>query len=375
LAILFVVVDHINLRSVYHVLSHQRIGSVSGAELFVVLSGLVLGMVYGRRARESEDGWWAVAPRIWSRARLLYVVSLGVVIIAYALSFLPFMDADVITTWTDEATGTVYSMYGTTPLLAHYPVPPVAVLDLIFLNVGPYQFNVMGLYVVLLALAPFALFLLLRGWWWMLLGLSWALYALNATVGLRIFPSQFENPFPLLSWQLLFFHGMAAGFFWGPVKAWFRGGAGRVVIALSIVAYLGFLFFAQNNPGLSSDPFALRLDLIAEDDFRRIYEEFFRRDFLGILRILNVAVLIIAAYVVLTLFWTPLNRALGWLLVPLGAATLYVFILHVLFALVAANIPVLGQDNLWVNTLAHTAILLALWLMVKREVLFRWIPR
>jgi hypothetical protein len=375
LAILFVVVDHINLPSLYHVISHERIGAVSGAELFVVLSGLVLGMVYGRRARESTDGWWTVAPRMWSRARTLYVTSLAVLITAYAISFLPWLDASAITTWTDEATGTVYSMYGTTPLLGSYPVPPAAVLDLLFLNVGPFQFNVMGLYVILLALAPFAFILLLRGAWWLLLLLSGALYGLNVALETRLFPSQFENAFPFLSWQLLFFTGLIVGFHWPAITTWFRSGAGRIVIAGSLLAYTGFLLFAWNNPGLAYDPFALKLDWIPENDFRQVYEQFFRRDFLGLLRLANVAVLIISGYVVLTAFWKPINAALGWLLVPLGAATLYVFILHVFFALAAANIPILERDNIWINTLAHTVILLLLWLMVKREFLFRWIPR
>ncbi len=62
---------------------------------------------------------------------------------------------------------------------------------------------------------------------------------------------------------------------------------------------------------------------------------------------------------------------------PLGGATLYVFILHVMSALAAANIPTLemGEGDVWINTLAHTIIVLILWLMVKREFLFRWIPR
>jgi hypothetical protein len=257
LAILFVVVDHINLPSLYHVISHERIGAVSGAELFVVLSGLVLGMVYGRRARESADGWWSVAPRMWSRARTLYVTSLAVVIAAYAISFLPWLDATAITTWTDEATGTVYSMYGTTPMLGDYPVPPAAVLDLLFLNVGPFQFNVMGLYVILLALAPFALILLLRGAWWLLLSLSVVLYGVNLMVETRLFPSQFENAFPFLSWQLLFFAAMIVGFHWSAITTWFGSRPGRVVIAGALIAYTGFLLFAWNNPGLAYDPFTL----------------------------------------------------------------------------------------------------------------------
>jgi hypothetical protein len=355
------------------VISHERIGAVSGAELFVALSGLILGMVYGRRA--VADGWWSAAGRMWSRARTLYLTSLVVLIVTYLISLLPYPDATAVTTWTDEATGTVYSMYGTTPLLASYPVPPAAVLDIIFLNVGPFQFNVMGLYVVLLALAPFALWLLLGNRWWLLLGISTGLYVLNNVLEVRLFPSQFENPFPFLSWQLLFFAGMTAGYHWRPLASFFRSPTGKIAILISAIACLGFLYFAWNNPGLESDPFSLRLTTIPQDQFWRVYEEFFRRDFLGPLRVLNVMVLIITAYALLTIFWVPLNTLVGWLLVPLGGTTLYVFVIHVVFALIASNIPVLETGNIWINTVAHTAILLTLWLMVKRQFLFRWIPR
>lgn len=194
LAIVFVVVDHIALPSLYYLVSHARNGAVSGAKFLVLLSGLVLGLVYRRRA--IEDGWKAVARRVWSRARLLYVTALLIVLTASLISLLPGIDADAIATKTDEATGTTCSMYGSTPLLADCPTPPGAVLDVVFLNVGPFQFNVMGLYVVLIALAPLALRLLLADRWRLLLGVSWGLYALNAVLHARLPRPQFEDSFP-----------------------------------------------------------------------------------------------------------------------------------------------------------------------------------
>lgn len=83
----------------------------------------------------------------------------------------------------------------------------------------------------------------------------------------------------------------------------------------------------------------------------------------------------ITAYALLTRFWVPCNKVLGWLLIPFGGATLYIFILHLFFALVAANIATLRTGDLWINTFAHTIMLMALWVMVKTRFLFRWIPR
>lgn len=373
LAILFVIVDHVHIVSLYYLVSHERIGVVSGAELFLALSGIVLGLVHRRRS--IEDGWKSTAIRMWSRARLLYLTCFVVIFAAYLTAFLPLVDGRVLTTFTDEVTGTTYSLYGTTPLLTDYPVPAPAVLDIIFLNVGPYQFNIMGLYVVLLLIAPVAMRLLLAGKWWFVMSFSWAAYLADDVLNLRLIPSEFEYQFPLLSWQVLFFSGLAAGFYWKSIVTWFNRPLGRTVILLAMCVCVACIFFAWNNPALDADPYQLRFSAVPEETFRRVYEDLFRRDFLGPLRVANVAALIVVAYAVLTRFWAPLNKALGWLLIPLGGATLYVFILHLPFALIVSNIPILETGKLWINTIAHTIILLLLWIMVKKRMLFRWIPR
>ena len=91
-------------------------------------------------------------------------------------------------------------------------------------------------------------------------------------------------------------------------------------------------------------------------------------------RLLNVLVLVVAAYAFLTAYWKPVERALGWFLIPLGRATLYVFIMHVVLIAVIANIPALRQGDILVNTAAYAVILGLLWVMVKKRVLFGIIP-
>jgi fucose 4-O-acetylase-like acetyltransferase len=85
-------------------------------------------------------------------------------------------------------------------------------------------------------------------------------------------------------------------------------------------------------------------------------------------------VLVVAAYAFLTAYWKPVERAIGWFLFPLGRATLYVFILHVVLIAVIANIPVLGQGDVFINSAAYALVLGLLWLMVKKRFLFRVIP-
>lgn len=55
-AICFVVIDHVNIASFFQLISQEAIGPVSGAEFFVALSGMVLGVVYRPRAERTVRG-------------------------------------------------------------------------------------------------------------------------------------------------------------------------------------------------------------------------------------------------------------------------------------------------------------------------------
>src|SRR3954468_15814621 len=76
LAMTCVVINHSRLSSLLSWFSYQRFWVVTAAEVFVVLSGVVLGMVYGRRL--SRDGVWAVAKGLSRRAAFLYVAFVAV---------------------------------------------------------------------------------------------------------------------------------------------------------------------------------------------------------------------------------------------------------------------------------------------------------
>ena len=96
---------------------------------------------------------------------------------------------------------------------------------------------------------------------------------------------------------------------------------------------------------------------------------------LGIGRLLNVFAAVITLYALLTAFWKPIDAAMGRFLIPLGQASLYVFIMHVYFAVLIANIPALQKGSILLNTAAYTLVLAALWFMVRRRFMFRWVPR
>lgn len=379
-AIVFIVVNHIALVSVFQTVSQEAIGVVSGAELFVLLSGVVLAMVH--RSRVASGGIGEVVIRTTGRAWKLYRTALVVIVVVFVLSVLPGVNGTVVTTFTDQGTGAaggaglgrVYELYANTDQLLGYPVNPQAVLDLALLRVGPWQFNIMGLYVVLLLVSPLVLWLLSRRWWAPLLAVSLGLYVLSAVARPRLLPSQFEDSFPLLTWQALFVIGMVGGYYRREIVGWFRTRWGTVALGACVVLAVGLALFSWNNPYLASAADA-RLGLIPDNSFREVYGLLFGRTYLEVGRLVNVLLIVIALYALLGAYWKPISAAVGWFFVPLGQATLYVFIMHVFFALLVWNIPALTEGSLWLDSAVYIVILGLLWVMVKTQFLYRIVPR
>src|SRR6476660_10520757 len=84
LAMTCVIVNHSKLSSLLSWFTYERLWVVTAAEVFVVLSGVVLGMVYGRRL--ARDGWRTLVSGLGRRALFLYSVFVGVTISVLALA-------------------------------------------------------------------------------------------------------------------------------------------------------------------------------------------------------------------------------------------------------------------------------------------------
>lgn len=375
MAIVFVVVNHVGISSAFQLLTQETIGVVSGAELFVLLSGVILGMVHGPRAG-LELG--EVVGRTGKRAWTLYVTALAVVLSVYALSLLPFINAAAVTTFTGQggsaAAGTTYDLYAGMDGLLQFPPPQGLIPALLLLQIGPWQFNIMGLYVILLLVSPLILAALARRLAWLVLTASLALYTAGSVFRFRLLPSQFEDSFPLLVWQVLFILGVVAGYYRNRLVGWFSHPRRRLFLAGCLLAAAAAAVFSWTGPYLTNG-LDVRLGLLPEQTFRQIYDGFFNRTYLGAGRLLNVLLITIALYTLLSAYWKPLEKALGWFLIPLGQATLYVFIMHVFLILAVANVPLLREGHLWLNTAAYVLLFGILWGMVKTRFLFRLIPR
>lgn len=380
LAICFVVVDHLPVRSAWQVLTEEAIGPVSSAELFVALSGVVLGSVHARRV--AETGWAASAKQMWSRAGTLYLTAVALVVLTWLLVLLPGVDGRFVTTFTDQGTGAagaegagqVYDLYGWFRGVGDGTVPfPEAMEALFLLRMGPWQANILGLYVALLLLAPLVTWLLARRLWPLVVALSLAAWGAALVEPVRLLPTQFEDAFPLLSWQLLFVLGTVVGWHRRTLLAAARTRAGRVVVALVVVAWLAATAFSWANPYLSN-ALDVRWTLLDDVTYAQVYADWFARTDLRPGRVAATWAFLVAAYALLTLRWRPVSAATSAVLEPLGRATLYVFVVHVPVVLLVAQVG--DRDTpLWAGTLLATATLALLWLLVRTRFLFRVVPR
>ncbi|SDQ13397.1 OpgC domain-containing protein [Microbacterium sp. cf332] len=375
--IIVVVVTHIEVLSPYSLASLNVIGAITGAELFVVLSGIVLGMVFP--AAIKRGGEWAAAVAAWGRARKQYLVALAVILLIFAVSFVPFVDASAIMTFTDRGTGEdgttttgrVYDLYPNADRLLDYPPPWYAVRQLLLLEMGPWPFNIMGLFVVLSLAYPALMWLIRRRMWWVVLLGSWGLYALHIVrPDLAPLPSQFNAVFPLLAWQVLFTHGLVIGYYRRQIIRALTSTPGKILVGVFVVGYAGFLVYLWAGDSFGFEPAPFPADL-----YRMLYDSGYPRIDLHWGRLLDLVLVMASSYAVLTVAWKPINAVMGWLWIPLGQASLYVFIVHVFFVLAVANIPGLDRQSFWQGTLVHTAVIAAIYFMVRKRFLFSVIPR
>ena len=368
IALVMMVVAHTEVMSVFNIFSWERFGLTTGAEGFVILSGFMLGML--NRARLQKVVLLTVSWGLYLRAWKIYRVNIIIIVSFILLAYIPHINIFEVTHFTDRFSGESWSLYPVTP-----QIKETWFNIILYLQIGPHQTQILGLYIFLLLFSPLFLGMLQKGNVWWLLGASLLVYGLWQRWPLRLTPSEFEFAFPLLAWQFIFVLGMASGWYKAELISFARTPAGKVVVVALVIVALILGFIAQNHTNPFMPP-ALLMHVIPPDGFNTFYHTWAAKNGLGPVRVLNDIALMVTVYLVLTYCWTPLNRMLGWFLIPLGQHSLYTFILHVYVVLLVSQFITFDLwRHAWIeNTLVHAAALGILWLMAKYNVAARWIP-
>jgi hypothetical protein len=370
---------HVEVFSLLNLVFWEGLGFVTSAELFVTTSGLVLGLV--QRRVIAKHGVAGSLDRLLARAFELYRAYVVLIILVAIVAAAGLIDTRSVTTFTDWGAKQTY------PLFPPPGTPWFQELGtVLLLRATPHQVQILGLYVCLIALTPVALWLLNKRFLGIYLALSrgaYFVYWTGTAPPKMVTGAQFEYAFPLLVWQLPFFHGLAIGYLRREIGRWLAfPWRRRLVIVASVLLALAFLLLSHSNPW-SAFPAWYRLSLVPPEVLERWQKLYFLKNEQGILRVLSLAAFFAAFYALLTYGWRPLERGLGWLLIPIGQNSLYVFLVHVAFIAVVDNLtggllmrePVYDPRTVLQHTLLHLAVILGLWALVKRQVLFSVIPR
>lgn len=324
---------------------------VSTAEGFFVTSGLVLGIVRGRKLLSQPFSH--AARLLWKRAAQLYVTSIVLTLFFTLIGqfFLsnPGLKYGIFTDWTQWGnllwqTITLQYTYGWADFLRYYAL---------------FMFA-----------APGALWLLRKGKWYLLVLISaflWSLYPF-VTKG-----SPLAQP---LSWQFIFFAGFIVGFYWEPLLAkwrrlplrhrrvisWLTIGAFLSTAAVSFVLVLG----AQRSDAIGA----------ITAPIHNIVGGYFDKDRLSIARILLGTVWFWGLFALVRRFESRIIKYLGPFLLGFGTHSLYIYTISafvIFFAHLIVPYPGFGNDFL--NFLASIVVTGAVWMAYKTKFLMKIIPR
>src|ERR1051326_3280113 len=348
------VVDHFGGDSWLYAVTGGNRFYVSAAEGFIFISGFIMGQAY--RGKRDRDGLASAMGDALRRARTLYLATVTLTLIFSAL-FL----------YTDGAlwTGRDFGLG-----IDSWQEITVAALTLHYTYHGT---DILAMYTLLLLIAPLMLLLVTIGEWYMVLIPSWLLW-----LAYQVYPEEATVPwyirhgenFPIAAWQVLFVTGHVLGFYRDALTRWLRHfhRLRVVLVALGVAATLALISLAW---GAENGFFDLDPNVLDESFFKVPLRPWRIGAFLSVA---------IVAYTSATYLWVPLRRLLGWLMLPLGQAALYSYIVHFFLILLVYNLTPLvahlpgapGEEIF--NPLLQMSVVLLLWALVTRRVLFGLIP-
>lgn len=309
----------------------------SAAEGFFIISGMMVGLIRGKDLRtQSFKQVWL---KLWRRGGQLYLWSIGLTLAFTAIGSLFIGHADLkpgLASGIDwptlvSQTVTFQYVYGWADFLSHYALCMLA--------------------------APFALYVLHRGWWRQLVAASLLVW-------------WFRGDNFVAAWQLLFVGGMIAGHYlplleswvdrWSAttrrqVMRWWLGAAVATMAASVMVVHVRpwLLGLDMSNQGLNNAAWSLQYMADTTGPW-------FDKLSLAPGRVIVAGLWFVALYIVFRRYEKQLDRWLGWLLVPLGRNSLFVYITQsVVVFMVPLFLP--STTNVVVNLLLNILAILLIW--------------
>jgi hypothetical protein len=235
--LIFMTITHLNalLHTKIGKLNFGALGWFDNAHGFVMLSGLVVGLVYGGLLL--RQGFAVTQRAIWYRTQTIYVwhASLVILFLCTALLLAEFGAENNV--------------------LTSYRLDPLSIgLSSLLLVGGTMHMGILPMYIWFMIATPFVLLALHRGQWRLVAGISLGLWlfaqtALPNFIGLRADQTLLNTGhaakiglyFNVFGWQTLFIAGVSAGYLMAARRLDLRFLAtrfGSLLFGLSIVMFL-----------------------------------------------------------------------------------------------------------------------------------------
>lgn len=322
----------------------------STAEGFFLISGIVLGIVRGRKLLDKP--FKLAASLLVKRSVQLYLTSIVLVILFTLIGWL-FMDN----------VGLKYGIY-----------QPVGDIWGLIWKTVTFQYlygwaDYLRLYAIFILLSPIALWLLRKGLWYIVLLISvivWSFYTASPFP-----PGEYSQQF---SWQLIFFVGFILGFHWQNMKKWwderskaFRRTLIGVVATVSIVTLVANVFIVFGHDWPSIGPLMQRYD--------ELISPLFNKDELPVPRLALFGLWFCSLYWLFARFEKQIIRFAGWILLPFGTNSLYVYTIQAFVIFVFNLIFGLGSDWWFINLAISIGAIGLVYLAVRTKFLMKIIPR
>jgi hypothetical protein len=337
-AVIAMIADHIGgQHSWLYAITGGDAFFISAAEVFVFISGLLMGIIYaGVIARE---GLGAALMKSLHRAWTLYLLTVSLALTLVVLSTqlgLGWGPGTLDTTWSDLIISvmTLHRTFYLTDILLLYTLLVLAAVPVLVLLVHARTVHV------------------LAGTWglWML----WQLAPQHAQFPWTIVDNSVFN-FP--AWQALFVTAMVVGYHRPRVERLAGLVSERLVLGISgafvltaITLHVGLLLPSVSLQAVSTDLLFSKVDL-------------------RIGRLLVFAGFFTFAFTLVTVAWVPIRRVLGWLLLPLGQEALSAYILHLFVVVLAMAVRPLLFDGMSATSTQNTALQMAgiafIWALIR----------
>lgn len=351
-AVLVMVVDHFGGASWLYLITGNNSFFTSGAEAFVLISGMVVGIVYGGIAH--REGIKVANVKALQRAWTLYKLTIIMTLVFAALS--DFFDLP----WAKGI---------------DIGDPLSFVVNVILLRQTYYLADIPLLYTILMAATPIGLYLLYKHHTKLLvLGslIIWAGFQYVNAEQIMIMPIVGNTTFHPAAWQLIFFWAMAFGYHRQAISDRFSAISrwGYFILSTLLFIWLLHLYSTETRVLAQMYPWI---------DIQSIVRELFNKSAVAPGRVIATVICNQFGYLLLTFFWRPVWTVVGWFFLPLGQNSLYSYTMHVviigMFYVVLPYLPGNVQEMGTLNTGLQLGVLFLLWWLIRRQFAFDIVPR